>query len=72
MTGGDDDYGDAFEEAKLEHDQRQQRSAAKQRLQAEVDADAAVVSADNCASLSLRGSLRVTTTPTSRPRHSYC
>jgi hypothetical protein len=30
------------------------------------------VSADNCASLSLRGSLRATTTPTSRPRHSYC
>jgi hypothetical protein len=44
MTGGDDDYGDAFKEAKLEHDQRQQRSAAKQRLQAEVDADAAALS----------------------------
>ena len=44
MTGGDDDYGDAFKEAKLEHDQRRQGSAEKQRLQAEVDADAAVLS----------------------------
>ena len=44
MTGGDDNYGDAFKEAKLEHDQRRQRSAAKQRLQAEVDADAAALS----------------------------
>src|SRR4029077_13072842 len=44
MTGGDDDYGDAFKEAKLEHDQRRQGSAEKQRLQAEVDADAAALS----------------------------
>ncbi len=34
MTGGDDDYGDAFKEAKLEHDQRRQGSAEEQRLQA--------------------------------------
>jgi hypothetical protein len=44
MTGGDDDYGDAFKEAKLEHDQRRQGSAEEQRLQAEVDADAATLS----------------------------
>ena len=44
MTGGDDDYGDAFKEAKLEHDKRRQGSAEKQRLQAEVDADAAALS----------------------------
>jgi hypothetical protein len=44
MTGGDDEYGDAFKEAKLEHDQRRQGSAEKQRLQAEVDADAATLS----------------------------
>ena len=44
MTGGDDDYGDAFKEAKLEHDQRRQGSAEEQRLQAEVDADAAALS----------------------------
>src|SRR5260370_17642016 len=44
MTGGDDDYGDAFKEAKLEHDKRRQGSAEKQRLQAEVDADAATLS----------------------------
>jgi hypothetical protein len=44
MTGGNDDYGDAFKEAKLEHDQRRQGSAEKQRLQAEVDADVATLS----------------------------
>jgi hypothetical protein len=44
MTGSDDDYGDAFKKAKLEHDQRRQGSAEKQRLQAEVDADAATLS----------------------------
>ena len=44
MTGGDDDYGDAFKEAKLEHDQRRQGSAKEQRLQAEVDAAAAALS----------------------------
>jgi hypothetical protein len=43
-SGGDDDYGDAFKEAKLEHDQRRQGSAEEQRLQAEVDADAATLS----------------------------
>jgi len=44
MTGGDDDYGDAFKEARLEHEQRRQRSAAQQHLQAEGDADAAALS----------------------------
>jgi hypothetical protein len=44
MTGGDDDYGDAFKQAKLEHDQRQQGSKEEQRLQAQVDADAAALS----------------------------
>jgi hypothetical protein len=44
MTGGDDDYGDAFKKAKLEHDQRQQGSAEAQRLQAEADADTAALS----------------------------
>ena len=44
MTGGDDDYGDAFKEAKLEHDQRRQGSTEEQRLQAEADADAAALS----------------------------
>ena len=44
MTGGDDDYGDAFKEAKLEHDQRRQGPTEEQRLQAEADADAAVLS----------------------------
>jgi hypothetical protein len=39
MTDGDNDYGDAFKEAKLEHDQRRQGSAEAQRLQAEADAD---------------------------------
>jgi hypothetical protein len=41
---GDDDYGDAFKEAKLEHDQRRQGSTEEQRLQAEADADAAALS----------------------------
>jgi hypothetical protein len=44
MTGGDDDYGDAFKEAKLEHDRLRQGSNEEQRLQAEVDADAAALS----------------------------
>jgi hypothetical protein len=44
MTGGDDDYGDAFKEAKLEHDQRRQGSKEEQRLQAEADAAAAALS----------------------------
>jgi hypothetical protein len=43
MTGGDDDYGDAFKEAKLEHDQRRQRFTEEQRLQAEADADSAAL-----------------------------
>ena len=43
MICGDDDYGEAFKEAKLEHDQRR-RSAEEQRLQAEADADAAALS----------------------------
>ena len=44
MTGGDDDYGDAFKDAKLEHDQRRQGFKEEQRLQAEADADAAALS----------------------------
>jgi hypothetical protein len=44
MAGGDEDYGDAFKEAKLEHDQRQQGSTEAQRLQAEADADTGVLS----------------------------
>jgi hypothetical protein len=44
MIGGNDEYGDAFKDAKLEHDQRLQGSAEKQRLQAETDANAAVLS----------------------------
>src|ERR1700691_6342069 len=44
MTGGDDDYGDAFKEAKLGHDERRQGSAEAKRLQAEADADSAALS----------------------------
>ncbi len=44
MTGGDDDYGDAFKKAKLEHDQRSQADSEARRLQAEADADIAVLS----------------------------
>ena len=44
MTGGDDDYGNAFKEAKLEHDQQRQGSAEAQRLQAEAEADTAALS----------------------------
>ena len=44
MTGGDDDYGDAFKKAKLEHDQRSQVDTEAKRLQAEADADTAVLS----------------------------
>src|ERR1700733_12466283 len=44
MTGGDDDYGDAFKKAKLEHDQRSQADTEAKRLQAEAEADTAVLS----------------------------
>jgi hypothetical protein len=44
MPGGADDYGDAFKEAKLEHDERQKGSAEAKRLQAEADADSAALS----------------------------
>jgi hypothetical protein len=43
MTGSDD-YGHAFKEAKLEHDQRRRDSAEPQRLRAEADADTAALS----------------------------
>jgi hypothetical protein len=43
MNGGDDDYGDAFKKAKLEHDERQQGDIEARRLQAEADADTAVL-----------------------------
>jgi hypothetical protein len=44
MTVGDDDYGDAFKKAKLEHDERRQGDTETKRLQAEADADIAVLS----------------------------
>ena len=44
MTGGDDDYGEAFKKAKLEHDQQRQGDTEAKRLQAEADADTAVLS----------------------------
>jgi hypothetical protein len=44
MTGGDGDYGDAFKKAKLEHDQQREGPTEAKRLQAEADADIAVLS----------------------------
>src|SRR5579863_8118733 len=44
MAGGDDDYGDAFKKAKLEHDQELEAPTEAKRLQAEADADIAVLS----------------------------
>lgn len=44
MTGGDDDYGDAFKKAKLEHDERLRGDTEAKLLQAEADADIAVLS----------------------------
>ena len=44
MAGGDDDYGDAFKKAKLEHDQQLEAPTEAKRLQAEADADVAVLS----------------------------
>jgi hypothetical protein len=44
MAASDDDYGDAFKTAKLEHDQQREGPTEAKRLQAEVDADAAVLS----------------------------
>jgi hypothetical protein len=44
MTVGDDDYGDAFKKARLEHDERRQGDIEAKRLQAEADADIAVLS----------------------------
>jgi hypothetical protein len=44
MSGGDDDYGDAFKKAKLEHNERRQGDTEAKRLQAEADADIAVLS----------------------------
>ena len=41
---GDDDYGEAFKKAKLEHDQQRESPTEAKRLQAEADADAAVLS----------------------------
>jgi hypothetical protein len=43
MPGGDDDYGDAFKEAKLGHDQRREGSAEAKHLQVEADADIAAL-----------------------------
>ncbi len=44
MAGSDDDYGDAFKKAKLEHDQELEAPTEAKRLQAEADADMAVLS----------------------------
>jgi hypothetical protein len=44
MAGGDDDYGDAFKKAKLEHDQQLDAPTEAKRLQAEADADIAILS----------------------------
>ena len=44
MTGGDDDYGDAFKKAKLEHNQESEAPTEASRVQAEADADIAVLS----------------------------
>ena len=44
MRGGDDDYGEAFKKAKLEHDQQLEAPTEAKRLQAEADADMAVLS----------------------------
>jgi hypothetical protein len=38
MAGGDDDYGEAFKKAKLEHDQQLEAPTEAKRLQAEADA----------------------------------
>jgi hypothetical protein len=44
MAGGDEDYGDAFKKAKVEHDQQREAPTEAKRLQAEADADATVLS----------------------------
>src|ERR1700689_2036041 len=44
MAGGDDDYGDAFKKAKLEHDRVSEAPTEARRVQAEADADIAVLS----------------------------
>ncbi len=44
MAGGDDDYADAFKKAQLEHDQQGETPTEAKRLQAEADADIAVLS----------------------------
>src|SRR5271154_4880274 len=44
MAGDDNDYGDAFKKAKLEHDQQREGPSEAKRLQAEADADTAVLS----------------------------
>ena len=44
MADGDDDYGDAFKKAKLEHDRRREGPTEAKRLQTEVDADLTVLS----------------------------
>ena len=44
MAGGDDDYGDAFKKAKLEHDQQLEAPTEAKRLQAEAEADIVVLS----------------------------
>ena len=60
MAGGDDDYGDAFKTAKLEHDQQLEAPTEAKRLQAEADADIAVLSMSCCLNcrLPLRNCIR--------------
>lgn len=43
MAADDNDYGDAFKKAKLEHDQEREGPSEAKRLQAEADADTAVL-----------------------------
>ena len=43
-SGDDDDYENAFKKAKREHDQQREGTTEAKRLQAEADADAAVLS----------------------------
>ena len=48
MSGDDDDYENAFKKAKREHDQQREGHTEAKRLQAEADADAAVIATWCC------------------------
>jgi hypothetical protein len=43
MAGDDDDYGEAFKKANFEHDQQLEAPTEAKRVQAEADADVAVL-----------------------------